>query len=676
MRTLSSTLLAAQKSPSSLPYVEAKVYDFEQGIKRLTWERLYTGTEPDNHHGIAFDGEGSMHRVASRHVCLLYHKTSSPAPGSDFSFKINMGVHCHGPCAIASYGARIYIFHLYGNPPRICKLYSEDYGATWHRSVVSQPPQTPNGLSACWKGTTSIVVCFAATDIQLRATVLETADQSASEYFYNHALDTTYGIGATFRDNQFPLIFGGKDTVDTIVTYSLYASQLTAAYGFLEPIVILSAQDDQSTIFKEPDCHSPATPYDYETLLLTVVESYSGTTAYNRPLFSHLVKGTDWSSATITEPKPFINISSTYGLRLMTDSSYWWLERPDGVWRAPRVADALLDLTPHILRVQQAIHANTPGYIKVELDNSRSQFATPPSKGSEVVLKLGYKTGAGNEVSDAGHYWIDGWEWIHDLGLSTFRLFCTDAWGLASAWAARYSLRWNYTAFSPCVVWVILYQLLGRAGIRLWNNPDVTKSNSMDNYQPKFLVRGGSHGHTELKRLLSFVTDGLIPREALTFIKDLLSTEASCYEYHSHPEQVSGSHPIIKGSYGENLTITHTQVSGETDEDPPTPVRESAFDWENLARGIDNLVMQYVPDIEETAQAQYRADALLRAEAQKSLGGQIIVPINCGQELYDVVTITDNRVGIVSKKYRILDIQADYDHRKAIYQQRLALGAP
>ena len=58
MRTLSATLLAAQKSPSSLPHIEAKVYDFEQGIKRLTWTRLYTGTEPDNHHGIAFDGEG------------------------------------------------------------------------------------------------------------------------------------------------------------------------------------------------------------------------------------------------------------------------------------------------------------------------------------------------------------------------------------------------------------------------------------------------------------------------------------------------------------------------------------------------------------------------------------------------------------------------------------------
>jgi hypothetical protein len=36
MRTLSATLLAAQKKAHRLPYVEAKVYDYEAGIKRLT----------------------------------------------------------------------------------------------------------------------------------------------------------------------------------------------------------------------------------------------------------------------------------------------------------------------------------------------------------------------------------------------------------------------------------------------------------------------------------------------------------------------------------------------------------------------------------------------------------------------------------------------------------------
>ena len=175
-----------------------------------------------------------------------------------------------------------------------------------------------------------------------------------------------------------------------------------------------------------------------------------------------------------------------------------------------------------------------------------------------------------------------------------------------------------------------------------------------------------------MRRLFSFVTDGLIQREAFAFVKDLLPTESPCYEYRNTP----GYHPILKGEYGENLTISHTQVSGETQEEPPTPVWESAFDWDNLLRGIDTLVMEYDPNLEETDQAAKRAVALLRYEALRSLGGQITVPTNCGQELYDVISVTDTRVALEGKDYRVLAIQTDYDRRSGRYEQTLTLGAP
>jgi len=91
MKTLSDTLLAAQKKADRLPYVEAKVYDFEQGIKRLHWTRLYEGSEPDNHHGIAFDGQGSMHRIrhdpgqqAAKLLGLDDHAIDGSFAGDDF----------------------------------------------------------------------------------------------------------------------------------------------------------------------------------------------------------------------------------------------------------------------------------------------------------------------------------------------------------------------------------------------------------------------------------------------------------------------------------------------------------------------------------------------------------------------------------------------------------------
>jgi hypothetical protein len=704
MRTLSSTLLAAQKKPHRIPYLEAKVYDFEQGIKRLSWTRVYEGSEPDNHHGIAFDGQGSMHRIRSGgSSTLLYQKQTLPF-GVPATFPLTFPVSlvdgpaldqwtliaedCYGPCAIAAYGAKVYIFYR-TTANVLWKYYSHDYGQSWNNAQLYAIADVLS-LAACWKGTTSTVVCFATTSIKISAIVLDTATQDTAEHYYNHALDTTYGIGATFRDGEFPIILAAKDTDSGtgIVTYSLYATRLSAAYNFLALRVLLSAQDDVSTVFSYPDCHSPASPYDHETLQLTAVESYTGVTAYDRPLLAHLVKDTEWSSAVITEPKFFLDVSSLYGVRLMTDSSYWWLSKPDGVWRAPRPAETPLDLTPYLQQLRQVIRPDAPGSLTLELDNSKGQFASPgvaaPGQGglaslqkrSEVVLSLGYRTTAGPEFAASLHYWVDGWDYRSDVNTSVFVLRCTDLWGLASAWSARYSLRWNYTAFQPCRVWEILYQLLGRFGIRLWNNPGVPKSTTIDNYYPKFLSRGGTNAATQLRRLLDFVTDGLVPREALCFAKDLLANETPCYEYRNVGAGLVPAHPILKGEYGENLTTTHTQVSGDTQDEPPVHVREAAFDWPLLALGIDNLAMQYDPNLEEADQAQKRAGALLRHVTLSAAKGLIIIPTNVGQELYDVVKVTDSRVGLADKNFRVLAIQTDYNRRQGIYNQRLALCAP
>jgi hypothetical protein len=61
----------------------------------------------------------------------------------------------------------------------------------------------------------------------------------------------------------------------------------------------------------------------------------------------------------------------------------------------------------------------------------------------------------------------------------------------------------------------------------------------------------------------------------------------------------------------------------------------------------------------------------LRAER-----GNLVVPTNVGQELYDVITVTDTRCGISGKKYRVLDIETTLSLRQWRYQQRFTIGAP
>jgi hypothetical protein len=53
-----------------------------------------------------------------------------------------------------------------------------------------------------------------------------------------------------------------------------------------------------------------------------------------------------------------------------------------------------------------------------------------------------------------------------------------------------------------------------------------------------------------------------------------------------------------------------------------------------------------------------------------------VVPTNVGQELLDVVEVTDARCGIDQENLRVQGIRTLYDRRRGPYDQILTLGAP
>ena len=89
MRTLSTTLLAAQKANSHTPCVKVEVKNKMAGVIRFAWERLYQGTEAEYYHGLALAGDGSLIRVRvtpSGDGCKLYRqRVVNPGSQSDFS---------------------------------------------------------------------------------------------------------------------------------------------------------------------------------------------------------------------------------------------------------------------------------------------------------------------------------------------------------------------------------------------------------------------------------------------------------------------------------------------------------------------------------------------------------------------------------------------------------------
>jgi len=346
------------------------------------------------------------------------------------------------------------------------------------------------------------------------------------------------------------------------------------------------------------------------------------------------------------------------------------MERPDGVWRAPRLAEPPLDLTKDIVALSQFSHST----LVLELDNSKGQYANPGQgnlanlkKRSEVVLKLGYKTTAGKETSGAGTYWIDSWEYSSKTNMSRFILTCLDGWGLMDRWSARYQMRWNKDEVNPKSVWQILYQLLARVGIKLTNTPAKPQSSAINNFYPDFAVNPGTKGDSAIRKLLSFVPDRLVFRGQEAFTKNPLADESSCYSYGT-------DHAILSGKYIDAVTVSRARAIGRDASD--NRILEEALDWDFLQLAIDQLEQDYDPNLQDATRAQERADAIRRTAAQEAQGGQLVVPTNCGQEFLDVVEVTDERCGISGEKYRVQTIQTDYDRRQGIYTQRLALCAP
>ena len=77
------------------------------------------------------------------------------------------------------------------------------------------------------------------------------------------------------------------------------------------------------------------------------------------------------------------------------------------------------------------------------------------------------------------------------------------------------------------------------------------------------------------------------------------------------------------------------------------------------------------------AQAETRADAVLRAAALAGMSGEITVPVYCGQELYDVVEVTDAGAGLSTARRRVLGIAMRYSTGdRPVYEQRITLAAP
>ncbi len=663
MRSLSSTLLAAQKAATRTPYVRVEAKNRIAGVVRLDWTRLYTGTENDYFHALIMPGDGSLVRaritLPADSRKLYRQRVANPGPSSDFSQWVYTSQYNAVVVAAASLGAEVSLFWI-NSSREIRRIKSTDYGVSWGSpELIDYSPTTAiYGIAAAYKPNGDLAIFFAD------GATLYVKKHVGGSWQSKAAWDKTTGdlsSVAVVYDADWNLIVTGKDSGGNFKLWSLvYGDGGDVSAGtWSELKEFASAPSDGDFEY----CGAfLAKPDVYRCFF---VEKFAGTEAYNRPFWSHTVPDSKFVDNLWREPVPF-NLSLQYGLVIAHYGDYCWLSNPGGVWRASKT-EQTLDLTTDVISLREEL-AESSGKLVVELENSDGQYASPGA-GSLSVLDIGcqldfgpgYRTTVSNEVSSGQTFLLEAYEHISGSKASLM-LYAVDGWSMVEGWRARYKFRWNKDSNQMSVKQILQF-VLGRVGLKL---QVISQSSAMTGYYPDFTIHPGDKGETIISRLLSFVPDVLFIEGNTAYVVNPQASDSSVYSY-------GASHPIFRGRYQVKAwQPNQVRVEGYN---LGEPVIVNSFSWIQITKRYDRLSQVEDRNIDTVAKAQQRGDAYLRQAEIASVAGSLHIPVNCGQQLYDVVDITDSPGGLSAEKRRVLGMTLVYNSRRGEYDEWLSLGA-
>jgi len=210
-------------------------------------------------------------------------------------------------------------------------------------------------------------------------------------------------------------------------------------------------------------------------------------------------------------------------------------------------------------------------------------------------------------------------------------------------------------------VYALLRFVLGRAGLGFGA---LSASGAVTSLSPSFTIQPAESGKAAVSRLLAMVPDVLLVSGEYGFLVNPTATQATDYEY-------GAEHSILEGRYGfRSASFNRVQVFGQS-------LMVEDFDWTGVGDIYDRLHQAHDRNLTSTAAAQDRADALLRHQEMQAADDEVLVPVNCGQELYDVVEVTDPGAGLSAARRRVLSMSFRYVRNRPTpaYEMRLRLGA-
>ncbi len=594
--------------------------------------------------------DGSLLRARVSAGRLYYQRVASPGAGSDYAAWTDLGTAADAGVALCADGSRVLLFYVDAGGLALQVRESTDSGATLGAPVTAATATAAVAwLAADVKSNGDALLAYSAGAVVYSAK--RTAGAWGGTTAWTNSVASVTGLACYYQGDWNVAVTGSDSAGIAYVWTCIFGdgySQSANTWSALRELTRASSGSAVSYLapfLSQPDIYR-----------LTFVEKYTGGASYGRPCHSYSPATADYAFNLWREPVPF-DLASDFGQAIAFSGTAAWLSTPAGVWTAG-LAITSLDVSADIV---EASTDDRPfgGRLRLTLRNDGGRYSqpAPPIKiGAEVRLSPGYQTSSGPQTADGPAYWIEAIEQRSGGGTATVVLAAADAWSLLERWRARRQYAW---AAGEKNVFGILQFLFARAGLEFSTTSASSTSTSLF---PAFTVHPGESGLRAVQRLLLMLDDVIFVRGEFAYLTEPVAAAASVYSY-------GAGHALLDGRYADQIApANRVQVFGKG-------VFGERFDWPGVQSVYDRLEQVLDANLTTVAQAETRADAVLRGAAIAAANGQITVPVNCGQELYDVIDVTDAAAGLSAAKRRVLGIALRYATGGApAYQQRLTLG--
>lgn len=675
MRTLSATLLAAQKEGDGEPLATVTIDDRHIGIFRPRWEEVVEDTVAD---GIACAGYSHDGAFLRARVDPLTHdlyvqrveEAANPAQWTSWTLLENA---ISGSAAIAlAYDGEVRqaLFFVAADGRTIRARESVDNGRTWQAAqtvLALAAGRQARSLAASMDGGSGAVYLFysdeATTpgDAGICWTVRgeQGGEWAAPRGWGRSARGVTYGLACEAFAGAFHMVLCHDGLLSV---FSVPREELD---DWPAPNDVLRSQSPAITY------RSPSISFSFGSHYAIYFTEKNSRAGYER--LQHIIVP-DWQSISFLA-RPY-ELPGGHGANTLADTEYHYLCTSRCVWRARRwlrSAEQYRDVSADVLALALSERLDTAGKLRLVLRNDDGRYAAAGAAGgyqslrpgSQVVARLGYRTAAGAEVSPYRPYWITRLVHRRAAGRSQLVIEAGDGWALLERRQAPRAFAWQNRT-----VGTVLGELLGSMGFCVRGDGNAAWQRQLT----RFSINPGMELADAVRRLLRLAGGELVFR----YDAEWEETYPTAIAYLAVPAAPAPATAWLYGGQAGQPVLTAEHGQGEQETTHVIVLGESgalgeALDWAAVELGNEDRVDMVVDRRADLATAAQRAVAAL-ATARRAAAGYLAARPNVGLEVLDALLLDDELAGLSDAPRRVVAGEIVLDRQKGVWEQKLWLG--